>query len=307
MRGATALALAGTFAFATSSAMARPLDGLQYADAVVQSVGWKLAHANARFCTRSAPAIGLILQDAQTFEDPQAARAAYGLSGDIAIGAVAADGPAARAGLEANDTISAIAGQSTTALTATRKDRWSRVLGLQAKLEDLVARTGKVTLTLAGGREVTVEGEAVCRVRFMLDDGGGNASSSRDDVRIGRGLYEKAHGSEALIAAIAAHELGHAVLDHQSLLEADDSVSVVRKTEREADRLSVWLLANAGYSPEAAEQLARDILSRMQFIFAAASHGGWRTRAADIRAELATLQAAPDLDWPRRFRRELSR
>lgn len=294
-----ALALAGGPAFA------KPLDDLQRADALVQTVGWKLSHANARFCTRAAPGIGLILQDAQTFDDPAGARAAYGLTGDIAIAAVAASGPAARAGLDANDTIVAIAGTPVTTVPMARKDRWARVLALQTTLETTVANKGEVALMLAGGRTVTVHGEPACRVRFMLDDGGGNASSGRDDVRIGRGLFDDAHGDETLVAALAAHELAHAALDHQSVLEANDSVAVVRKTEREADRLAVWLLANAGYPPEAEARLARTVLSRKQFIFVSATHGGWRTRAADIESEIAVLNAAPDRDWPLRFRREI--
>ncbi|WP_225207476.1 PDZ domain-containing protein [Novosphingobium huizhouense] len=300
-------ALVAGVLLAAAPACARPLDDLQQADAVVQTVGWRLSHANARYCTRAAPAIGLILQDAQTFEDPAGARAAYGLAGDIAVAAVAEGGPAAQAGLEANDTVLAIAGAPVAAPPPTRKDRWARVLALQSRLEDTVAQAGKVTLALAGARTVEVRGQPACRVRFMLDDGGGNASSSRDDVRIGRGLFDSARGDEALVAAVAAHELAHAVLDHQSTLEANDALAVVRRTEREADRLSVWLLANAGYPPEAGARLAREVLSRKEFLIAPASHGGWRSRAADMTAEQAAMAAAPDRDWQRRFRREGAR
>ncbi len=300
-RWLAALALSVTAA----PAHARPLDDLQQADAEVQSVGWKLAHANARFCARSAPAIGLLLQDAYTFEDPAAARAAYGLTGDIAIGAVATDGPAARAGLQVNDTVIAIEGLDV-GPPLPGKDRWTRLFALQSRLDKAVAEKGSASLTLAGGRTVTVEGAPACRVRFLLDDGGGNASSSRDDVRIGRGLYDATRGDEALLAAIVAHELAHAALDHQTTIEADSSNKVVRQTEREADRLAVWLLANAGYPPEAEERLMRTIMARRQILIGSFSHGGWRTRAADVRAELAALAAAPDADWPLRFKRNVA-
>ncbi|WP_408586804.1 PDZ domain-containing protein [Novosphingobium sp.] len=292
-------------ALAAAPSVARPVDGLQVADAEVQSVGWKLAHANARFCKRAAPGIGLLLQDARTFEDPAAARAVYGLSGDIAVGAVADDGPAARAGLQANDTIVAIAGEEV-GPPLPGKDRWTRLFALQTRMETAVADKGAVTLTLAGGRTITITGEPACRVRFLLDDGGGNASSSRDDVRVGRGLYNATKGDDALLAAIVAHELAHAALDHQTTLEAASSNAVVRQTEREADRLAVWLLANAGYPPEAEERLMRTVIARRQFLIGSSSHGGWRTRAADIHAELAALAAAPDADWPLRFKRNVA-
>lgn len=298
-------ALATVLALVAAPGFARPLDDLQQADAEVQSVGWKLAHANARFCQRASPAIGLLLEDAHTFEDPAAARAAYGLTGDIGIGAVAADGPAARAGLQANDTVIAIEGQPA-GPPLPGKDRWTRLFVLQSRMEQAVADKGTVTLTLAGGRTVTIAGEPACRVRFLLDDGGGNASSSRDDVRVGRGLYNATKGDEALLAAIVAHELAHAVLDHQSTLEKPSSTGTVRQTEREADRLAVWLLANAGYPPEAEERLIRTVIARRQLLIGSFSHGGWRTRAADIHAELGALAAAPDTDWPLRFRRNVT-
>jgi Zn-dependent protease with chaperone function len=65
------------------------------------------------------------------------------------------------------------------------------------------------------------------------------------------------------LAAIVAHELAHIVLDHPRRL-TDAHVSrglfkgfgrsgrLFKQTENEADRLSVTLMANAGYDPQAA-------------------------------------------------------
>ena len=93
-------------------ASAQPVDDLQQDDAQVQTIGWRLSHANAGFCARAAPGIGLLLGDAQTFADPELARAAYGLSGDIAVAAVAAGSPAEAAGLAVNAVVTAVACQS---------------------------------------------------------------------------------------------------------------------------------------------------------------------------------------------------
>jgi predicted Zn-dependent protease len=56
-------------------------------------------------------------------------------------------------------------------------------------------------------------------VRFLMDDSTGNAGANRDTVRIGRPMAEIANWDEAEIAALTAHELAHAVLDHQTWLE----------------------------------------------------------------------------------------
>jgi hypothetical protein len=123
-----------------------------------------------------------------------------------------------------------------------------------------------------------------------MDDSTGNAGANRDIVRIGRPMAEALHWDEAEVAALMAHEMAHAVLDHQTWLAHGGST---RKAEREADRLSVWLLANAGYDPQAAPRWIAKIGPRYQIGFLVSpSHGGWRTRARDMTAEIATMQAA---------------
>jgi hypothetical protein len=293
-------------AMAQPQPVLHPVDEVQRDDILVQSIGWNLAHANAAYCARVAPAVGVMLQDARTFEDPALAREVYGLSGDIGVAALAADGPAAQAGLPLNATITAIGPVQTSSLPIPRQGKWDRLFALQDALENQVARDGRVTFTLAGGQQLTVAGQAVCRVRFLMDDSKGNAGANRDVVRIGRPMADVAKWDEAEIAALAAHELAHAVLDHQTWLEQGGST---RKTEREADRLSVWLLHNAGYDPTAAMAWMRRIGPRYEFLFLASpDHGSWRTRVRDMTAEIATMNAqvtgANQADWPRLFRRE---
>lgn len=299
----------------------QPADEIQKDDQLVQSIGWRLARANARFCARAGPGVGIMLQDARTFDDPALARAVYGLSGDIGIAAIAADGPAAAAGLPLNATLTALDGLAIASLPAPRQGHWDRQMALQDRLEQAVRREGAVTLTLAGGQSLTISGQTVCTVRFLMDDSTGNAGANRDIVRIGRPMAEALHWDEAEVAALMAHEMAHAVLDHQTWLAHGGST---RKAEREADRLSVWLLANAGYDPQAAPRWIAKIGPRYQIGFLVSpSHGGWRTRARDMTAEIATMQAAragspeagsqeagsqeagsQEADWPRLFRRE---
>jgi hypothetical protein len=300
VRGAAGLVLALVLAAPVS---AQPVDDLQAADALVQTIGWRLSHANARLCPRGAPGIGLLLGDALTFKDPAAARAAYGLAGDVAVAAVADRSPAAEAGLTANMVVTAVGDMPVG--PAPRPGSWNRVWGLQTRLEQDAAGTGDVALTLAGGRVVHVRAAPSCAVRFIVDDGKDNAGATRIEVRVGRKALIQLGWDETLIAAIMAHELAHAALDHETVLGSGRRpAEAVRRTEREADRLSVWLLANAGYDPTAAPRMIARISPRGIFAAASRTHGSGRERASDMEVEIAVLRAAPDTDWSRRFRRE---
>lgn len=294
--------LAAALAFASPSA-AQPVDDLQLDDAQVQTIGWRLSHANAAFCARAAPGIGLLLGDMQTFAEPAIAREAYGLTSDIAVAAVARGSPADLAGLSANMAVTAVDGAPIG--PPPRKGSWDRVWALQTRLEQAAARDGKVSLTLLGGREVTVTAAPSCGVRFILDDAKGNAGATRTQVRIGRNALDQLAGDEAMIAAVLAHELAHAALDHETLLgPGRRSTQAVRRTEREADRLSVWIMANAGYPPEAALRMVRLIAPRGLLVIPGASHGKASTRAREMAAEIAVMRAQPDTNWALRFRRE---
>jgi hypothetical protein len=299
-RGAALIALA---LLAAVPARSQPVDDLQQADALVQTIGWRLSHANAAYCSRGAPGIGLLLGDAQTFADPAVAREAYGLSGDVAVAAVAAGSPAQAAGLAANTVVTTVAG--TPVGTAPRRGSWDRVWALQTRLEQAAAQRGEVTLTLTGGRVVAVRAAPSCGVRFILDDGKDNAGATRSQVRIGRRALDQLGGDEAMIAAVLAHELAHAALDHETLLdEAGRSTKVVRRTEREADRLSVWIMANAGYDPAAALRMIHLISPRGILVIPGASHGKASTREGEMATEIAVMRAQPDTNWALRFRRE---
>lgn len=284
-------------------AAAQPVDDLQQDDAQVQTIGWRLSHANAGYCGRGVPGIGLLLGDAQTFADPAAAREAYGLSGDIAVAAVAAGSPAEAAGLSANTVVTAVDGMPVG--PAPRMGSWDRVWALQTRLELAAARDGKVSLTLGDGQIVTVTAAPSCGVRFILDDARNNAGATRSQVRIGREALDQLGNDEAMIAAVLAHELAHAALDHETLLgPGKRSTHAVRRTEREADRLSVWIMANAGYPPEAALRMIRLIQPRGLLVIPGATHGKASTRAREMAAEIEVMRAQPDTNWELRFQRE---
>ena len=125
---------------------------------------------------------------------------------------------------------------------------------------------------------------------------------------IGRKLVE-AFPEEELLAAGLAHELAHNVLGHRARLEKSGRAwSKVKRTEREADRLSVWLLANAGYEPEASLRFfARWGPMTDLGPLSSPDHDRWKTRVKRITAEIATMRGAMAKDaggeanWKRDF------
>ncbi|WP_068076942.1 M48 family metallopeptidase [Novosphingobium lentum] len=309
---ATTNAAAALMALWAMPASARAVTQLQQADALVQTIGWKLAHGNARYCARTAPAIGLQLQDIANYDDPALARRVLGLSADIAVEAVADGSPAQAAGLDANDAVLMLAGRDLSALPAVKPGDWQRLQGQHDAIDAAMLRDGKVTLTVRRDgttRTVSIPGEPACAARFELDTDHGGARATAVRVIVSKKMVDEVRGDEEPVAAVLAHEFAHAALDHQGELKrAGRGTRQVRRTEQEADRLSVWLLANAGYPPEAAARFMRTWGPRHDlWIFAVPGHGRWTQRARMMDAEVSALHAAQARDpahaanWQRDF------
>ena len=317
MKGTATLAIALAVTLAPGSAQAvspmpsppTALQQLQTLDARVQTIGWQLVRGNAPFCRETAPGIGLLLQDLAGYADPAPLRAALNASNDIAIQAVAAGAPAARAGLAPNDPLSAVAGQDIAALPRVRPGDYARLAGLHDRVDAALRETGRVEL-IRYGRTLTIVGEPVCITRFELLASGTKAAADGRRVVIGRKLVETFPDDE--LAAALAHELAHNVLGHRARLDASGRTwSKVKVTEREADRLSVWLLANAGYEPEAALRFfARWGPMTDLGPLSSPDHDRWKTRVRKITAEIAAMRAAMAKDaggaanWARDFSAE---
>lgn len=300
---ALALAVAGV------PAAAAPLTGQQRADALVQSVGYRLATGNARYCPNQRPVVGLLLQDAMNYADPPAVRGALGLTRDIAVEAVAEGSPAQEAGLEANLALVVLAGRDLMALPPVKAGDWQRLTALHDSIDAALVQAGEVTLVAEaaqGRREVTLTGVPACAARFELGTEGSGARAGLDRVLITRTIYDQVGGEPDMVAAILAHELAHVILRHSA------SPLPVKSREEEADRLSPWLLQNAGYDPEAAARLHRTWGKAHDWgIFSAPDHNRWKKRAAQIDAEIVALRAVTgadgQADWAAHFVRARSR
>ncbi len=288
------------------------LGALQLDDRRLQSVGWHLATGNAEFCEDAAPSIGLLLQDMAGYGRPDRLRAAAGISGDIAVQAVAGGSPAEAAGLRPNHEILAIEGFRVSDLPPAGKHSWQRLTGLHDRI-DAALTDGSAALVWRGadGNEVAGEIEAVpaCRTRFELLDDGGKAAADGMRVVIGREFAGIGYAEEEFAAALA-HELAHNVLGHRVWLDdAGRRQSNVRLSGREANRLMPWLLANAGYDPESAVRFMQRWGPRHGgWIFRKRTHDGWDERVEFIRAEIPAIRNAMAsdgaADWSRHFRRE---
>ncbi|QGN55117.1 M48 family metalloprotease [Novosphingobium sp. Gsoil 351] len=294
-RGAIAAAalLAAAPAIATQPDLRAQLEHLQALDAKVQSAGWRLVRGNAPYCHKVAPGVGLVLFDAAGFSDPKAVRDALDLPGDIAVEAVASDAPSARAGLRSAQPLSVVAGEDVTSLPAAAPGDYARLVGLHDRVDAALLATGKVGLVDAGGASISIAGEPVCVSRFELLSSGTRAAADGRRVVIGRALVE-AMPQDDLLAAALAHELAHNLLGHRARLTASGrSWGKVKATEREADRLSVWLLANAGYDPAAAVRFYRWWGPKFDLgIFATPDHDGWKARVRTVSAEIETMRTA---------------
>lgn len=316
MRALAALCVAALAALAVP-ALATPAEDradllrLQAEDQRLQSIGWRLATANARFCD-ARPAIGLLLQDMANYAQPARMRAAAGIAGDIAVEAVVPGSPAATAGLTANAGIVAIDGHAMAALAPAKAGDWRRLTGLHDAIDAALARDGAVRIAWrdAGGpRAAVIAGVPACPTRFELLDSGSRASADGKRVVMGRKFGAFAYPDEVLAAAVA-HEFAHNLLAHRAWLNgAGRTMGNVRRTEREADRLMPWLLANAGYDPGSAARFFEQWgPGNDGWIFRARDHDGWDERAEFTRAELPEIARLMEkeraADWRTHFRRE---
>lgn len=283
----------------------------QDADQRLQDVGWQLARGNVGFCPKVVPSIGLQLQDMASYGAPAIARKALGLKGDFAVETVARGSPAAANGaLARNREIVALERFDPNQWPAGAKMDWQRLVRAHDHIEAMLTEHGGIALGFADGSAVRLQPVEVCATRFELLGEGTKAVADGSRVVIGINFPAFAY-DEPVFAALVAHELAHNVLGHDAWLDRNGrSRKHVRRTEREADRLIPWLLANAGYDPAAGVTFMQQWGSEHDAgLSLLRKHDGWDERAEFIAAELpiiADLMAREGrADWTVHFRREI--
>jgi hypothetical protein len=283
----------------------------QDADQRLQDVGWALARGNVGFCPTVVPSVGLQLQDMASYGAPGIARKALGLNRDFAVQTAARGSPAALAGgVTRNREIVRLERLDPNTWPAGKAMDWQRLVWAHDHVEAMLAEHGGIAIGFADGGEVRLRPVEVCATRFELMGEGDKAVADGKRVVIGIDFPAFAY-DEAEFAALVAHELAHNVLGHDAWLDANGrSRKHVRRTEREADRLMPWLLANAGYDPAAAARFWRQWGKKHDAgLLMIRKHDGWDEREEFVAAEvplIAGLMAREGrADWSRHFRREI--
>ncbi len=275
------------------------------ADAMLARIGYRLATANAPLCDRQAPVPGWLLHAVdQYFPQPLPKGASVdGFERPVAVALVLPGGPAAIAGVQADDGVVAVAGAvpplppAGAASTRTRDAAQALVDAQPA------ARPLAVTLRRNGtDRAVTIPASPGCRATFEVVPGKAmTADSDGRVVRIGVRFFDRY--DEADVAAVVAHELAHIVLHHRDRLTAAGANwgmfaefgrngRLFRRTEDEADLLGVALLRNAGWDPAAASRFWRDHGGDVDGgLFRSRTHASSGARAAAIDAAIAAMPA----------------
>lgn len=279
-------------------------------DARLAAISERLMGANRELCRRLMPTAGFVIHSRDQY--PAGAGQAQFTNGSVAIATVVADSPAGRE-LRAGDGLVAIGSTRMATLRADAETGAPLRDAAFAALADQPADAPlTVTIARAGTEHVVkLPGRPECRA--LVEIASGNGLDARSDGRVIQISYGlAAAASDEQLAVTFAHELAHVVLEHRRRLEAAGVVKgffgelgrnqqLNRQVEVEADRMSVHLLANAGYDPRIATQFWRSPLGRRagRGILRSSTYPSAEARAQLIEREVVEyLGAGAAPTWP---------
>ncbi len=315
-----AACLLAAMAAGQSHAAPRPADVAAYRalvalDARLAGAGYRLALANAEYCPVKERGPGWVIHDIAQYPDADTAKAAFGFETPIQVAAIVQGSAAQTAGVMADDGFTGIDGATIYWPTMpVGKTGYERVAAFKKLLTERAANSPALPVKLSRkGREIDLNLEIplLCASDFQIDPSARmDAGADGKMVSVTSALAEYASG-EGELAAIVAHELAHNILQHRARLDAakvnrglgrqfGKSRKAILATEIEADRLSMWLLANAGYDPLAAlEFWQRYHRAHGAGFLSDGTHLSWKKRIAIMRAEADQILAAPAIGGKR--------
>ena len=271
-------------------------------DLRLATVSHRIASANAPFCKRLERNPGWVLHDERQYPDRETARAAFALKLPISVAAVVPAGTADKASIEAGDGLAGLNdGLWVWNQEVIHKQSAKRIEGVQSEIRKAFAE-GPVELEVEssqGPRRVVLDPPLSCASRFWVDARSNlDAGADGEGVRITEGLMAFVEADNDELAAVVAHELAHNLLAHRERLSnTKRRTNEILATEIEADRLSVWLMANAGYDPKAALRFAERYGRKTGLgIFSAGTHLRWKNRVKVMQAEIDLMALAPRQD-----------
>ena len=281
---------------------------MRAADTRLATIAERLATANVDLCERRQPALGMVLHSLRQYREsdwPMVKRV-FAFRAPVSVEAVIEGGAAQAAGVAANDGIVAIGDQALPTAVAEAGKPASTDRDRALSLIDAVPAGQALTITLDRNGEVvrrTLTPRAACRSRFEIAVGNGfDAQADGTVVQLGEKFFEGMSDEE--IAVVVAHELAHNVLRHRARLDAAGvsrgiagefgrNARLIRETEDQADALSVYLLANAGYDPLAPGRFWRAWGNKigLEGIFRSRTHSSARSRAMAMDTIAETIPA----------------
>lgn len=269
-------------------------------DALLSGTAHRLLVANAPLCRRLMPGLGVSLISRDQFPSESSATVHPSFPGGsaIALSAVASGSPASESGLQAGDSIWLIDGNPWPVQSP--EDQFY----YQTAYSALAQRNSGASIVISFSRgdylrEAEVDPQPACRalVEILYSDSA-FARTDGEIVQISSALAANLDASQ--LAVVLAHELGHVVLEHRRRLEEagvkkgllaefGKNARRNRRAEIEADRLSVHLLANAGYDPALAPEFWLSDVGRQ-------IDGGWMRSRAYPGAESRARSMTEEID-----------
>jgi len=279
---------------------------LRTADTRLATIAERLATANVELCDQRQPALGMVLHSLRQYRESDwpTVKRVFGFRAPVAVEAVIEGGAAQGAGVIANDAVVAIGDQAlpmsvaeATKAASTDRDRALALIDASSANQPLIItfdRNGETARR-------TLTPRAACRSRFEIVIGNGyDAQADGTNVQLGEKFFEGMSDEE--IAVVVAHELAHNILHHRARLDAAGisrglagefgrNARLIRETEDQADELSVYLLANAGYDPLAPGRFWRKWGNRIgvEGIFRSRTHSSAGSRAKAMDAAAASI------------------
>jgi hypothetical protein len=286
---------------------------LRTADTRLATIAERLATANVDLCDQRQPALGMVLHSLRQYResDWRTVKRVFGFRAPVSVEAVIEGGPAQNAGVAANDAVVAIGDQPLPASAAEAAKPASTDRDRALSLIDAAPTGQPLTITFDRNGETirhTLRPRVACRSRFEIAIGNGfDAQADGTIVQLGEKFFEGMSDEE--IAVVVAHELAHNILHHRARLDAAGisrglaaefgrNARLIRETEDQADQLSVYLLANAGYDPLAPGRFWRKWGNKigLEGIFRSRTHSSARSRATAMDAIAASI--TPDVRRP---------
>ncbi|WP_343527693.1 M48 family metallopeptidase [Sphingomonas sp.] len=285
---------------------------MREADQRLATIAWRLATANVSLCRDRAPTPGIVIHAIDQYDPALRSElpATFGFEGPVAVEAIVPGSAAAKAGIAANDSITAIDGQPLVVSLAAQANTATRDAVQRRIAEEPADQPLRLTILRHGQRhEVTVPAQPGCRSRFEMMIGPDlTASADGDIVQVGSRFFERF--DDRMIAVVVAHEFSHNILHHRERLdtagvkrgllsEFGRNGRLFRRTETEADLLGAVLMRNAGYDPQDAVRFWREHGGEVDGgLFRSRTHPSSSARADAVAAEIAAIPA--DAPFPYR-------